>query len=52
MTRDQIGRLFGWNKPSADITGALKLLATQGRARCVRSGSNGSGRPAETWFAI
>ena len=52
MTRDQIGRLFGWNRPSADITGALRLLAAQGRARCVRSGSNGSGRPAETWFAI
>jgi hypothetical protein len=52
MTRDQIGRLFGWNKPSAEITGALGVMAAQGRARFERSGPNGSGRPTERWFAI
>jgi hypothetical protein len=51
MTRDEIGRLFGWNKLSAEIACALKLLATQGRAHRVRSGPNGRGRPTETWFA-
>jgi hypothetical protein len=52
MTRDEIGHLFSWNKPSAEITSVVELLAAQGRARCVRSGPNGRGRPTETWFAI
>ncbi len=53
LTRDEIGsRIFSGNKPAREINEALMWLEKQRRARCARSGTNGRGRPAETWFAV
>ena len=52
MTRSEISDVFGRNRSSGDISQALELLLTSGKARFVTtpSGRRG-GRPLETWYA-
>ena len=52
MTRTEISDVFGRNRSSGDISQALELLLTSGKARFVTtpSGRRG-GRPLETWYA-
>ncbi len=52
MTRSEISDVFDRNRSSGDISQALELLLTSGKARFVTtpSGRRG-GRPLETWYA-
>ena len=52
MTRTEISDVFDRNRSSGDISQALELLLTSGKARFVTtpSGRRG-GRPLETWYA-
>jgi DNA replicative helicase MCM subunit Mcm2 (Cdc46/Mcm family) len=49
MTRTDISNLFGRNRTSEQIAGALALLLKLGRARYEDRQT--AGRPIETWFA-
>jgi hypothetical protein len=54
-TRTDISTFFGKNKPSAEISRALSVLAQHGQARFEteppKEGTDGRGRRGERWFA-
>jgi Protein of unknown function (DUF3987) len=52
LTRTEIRDLFGSNKPAADITRALSMLAEYGKAVRRESRNSNGGRPVECWSAL
>jgi hypothetical protein len=52
LTRDEVGEIFDWNKPTAELEAALTLLARLGKALPRREATAAGGRPVERWRAV
>jgi hypothetical protein len=52
MSRTDIYTMLHCNIASGRIGAALNKLAIEGKVRCVKTKTNGRGRPTEMWFAV